>query len=59
MKDNAGLLLLLLLGGVVVYEATKKPRYRGSIEIGPLDLGEYITDPAKLLTDEEKIMFEI
>jgi hypothetical protein len=52
-------LILLLLGGVIVYAATKKKTRRGSIEIGPLDPGEFITDPADLLTDEEKSMFEI
>jgi hypothetical protein len=57
MKDKGSLLILLLLGGVIVYAATKKRR--GSIEIGPLDPGEFITDPADLLTDEEKSMFEI
>jgi len=57
MKDKGSLLILLLLGGVIVYAATKKRR--GSIEIGPLDPGEFITDPADLLTDEEKALFEI
>jgi hypothetical protein len=52
-------LILLLLGSVIVYAATKKKTRRGSIEIGPLDPGEFITDPADLLTDEEKSMFEI
>lgn len=58
MKDKGSLLILLLLGGVIVYAATKKKTRRGSIEIGPLE-GEFITDPADLLTDEEKSMFEI
>ena len=59
MKDKGSLLILLLLGGVIVYAAIKKKTRRGSIEIGPLDPGEFITDPADLLTDEEKSMFEI
>lgn len=59
MKDKGSLLILLLLGGVIVYAATKNKTRRGSIEIGPLDPGEFITDPADLLTDEEKSMFEI
>jgi hypothetical protein len=58
MKDKGTLLILLLLGGVIVYAATKKKKRRGSIEIGPLE-GEFITDPADLLTDEEKALFEI
>ena len=58
MKDKGSLLILLLLGGVIVYAATKKKTRRGSIEIGPLE-AEFITDPADLLTDEEKSMFEI
>jgi len=57
MKDKGSLLILLLLGSVIVYAATRKRK--GSIEIGPLDPGEFITDPADLLTDEEKSMFEI
>ena len=59
MKNKGGLIILLLLAGVIVYAATKKKTRRGSIEIGPLDPGEFITDPADLLTDEEKSMFEI
>ena len=59
MKTKGSLLILLLLAGVIVYGATKKKTRRGSIEIGPLDPGEFITDPADLLTDEEKSMFEI
>jgi hypothetical protein len=57
MKQKGSLLILLLLAGVIVYAATRKRK--GSIEIGPLDKGEFITDPADLLTDEEKSMFEI
>jgi hypothetical protein len=57
MKEKGSLLILLLLAGVIVYAATRKRK--GSIEIGPLDKGEFITDPADLLTDEEKSMFEI
>jgi hypothetical protein len=59
MKQKGSLLILLLLAGVIVYAATRKPKRRGSIEIGPLDKGEYITDPADLLSDYEKSMFEI
>lgn len=58
MKTKGGLLILLLLAGVFVYAASRKPKRRGSIEIGPLE-GEFITDPADLLSDEEKTMFEI
>ena len=57
MKQKGSLLILLLLGSVIVYAATRKRK--GSIEIGPLDKGEFITDPADLLSDEEKSMFEI
>ena len=57
MKNKGGLIILLLLAGVIVYAATRKRR--GSIEIGPLDKGEFITDPADLLSDYEKSMFEI
>ena len=57
MKNKGGLIILLLLAGVIVYAATRKRK--GSIEIGPLDKGEFISDPADLLTDEEKSMFEI
>jgi len=57
MKDKGSLLILLLLAGVIVYAATRKRK--GSIEIGPLDKGEFITDPADLLSDYEKSMFEI
>lgn len=59
MKNKGGLIILLLLAGIVVFAATKKKKRRGSIEIGPLDEGEFITDPADLLSDEEKSMFEI
>jgi hypothetical protein len=57
MKQKGSLLILLLLTGVIVYAATRKRK--GSIEIGPLDKGEFITDPADLLSDYEKSMFEI
>jgi hypothetical protein len=59
MKEKGSLLILLLLAGVIVYAATRKQKRRGSIEIGPLDKGEFITDPADLLSDYEKSMFEI
>jgi hypothetical protein len=60
MKTKGSTLILLLLAGVIIYAATKKRK--GSIEIGPLDQGEFLPDDrdaAKDLTDEEKIMFEI
>jgi hypothetical protein len=57
MNKKGSLLILLLLAGVIVYAATRKRK--GSIEIGPLDKGEFITDPADLLSDYEKSMFEI
>lgn len=60
MKTKGGLLILLLLTGVIVYAAMKKRK--GSIEIGPLDEGEYLPndrDAAMDLTDDEKTMFEI
>jgi hypothetical protein len=57
MKQKGSLLILLLLAGVIVYAATRKRK--GSIEIGPLDKGEFINDPADLLSDYEKSMFEI
>jgi hypothetical protein len=56
MKEKGSLLILLLLAGVIVYAATKKPKRRGSIEIGPLRSG---FNPDDILTDEEKTMFEI
>ena len=59
MKDQGILFILLLLGGAVVYSAMKKPIRRGSVIVDPLGPGEFITDPAQLLTDEEKAMFEI
>jgi len=57
MKNKGDLIILLLLAGVIVYAATRKRK--GSIEIGPLDKGEFINDPADLLSDYEKSMFEI
>jgi hypothetical protein len=57
MKNKGGLIILLLLAGVIVYASTRKRK--GSIEIGPLDKGEFINDPADLLSDYEKSMFEI
>jgi hypothetical protein len=60
MKTKGSLLILLLLAGVIVYAATKKRK--GSIEIGPLDQGEFLPDnrdAAMDLTDDEKTMFEI
>ena len=60
MKTKGSLLILFLLAGVVIYAATKKRK--GSIEIGPLDKGEFLPDDrdaAKDLTDDEKTMFEI
>jgi hypothetical protein len=60
MKTKESTLILLLLAGVVIYVATKKRK--GSIEIGPLDQGEFLPDDrdaAEDLTDDEKIMFEI
>lgn len=54
MKEKGTLLILLLLGGVIVYAAMKKRK--GSIEIGPLRSG---FDPEDILTDEEKTMFEL
>jgi hypothetical protein len=57
MKNKGGLIILLLLAGIIVYAATRKRK--GSIEIGPLDKGEFINDPADVLTDYEKSMFEI
>lgn len=59
MNKKGGLLILLLLAGVIVYAATRKPKRRGSIIVDPLGPGEFITDPADLLSDEEKTMFEI
>jgi hypothetical protein len=54
MKTKGSTLILILLAGVVIYVATKKRK--GSIEIGPLKSG---FNPEDILTDEEKIMFEI
>jgi hypothetical protein len=59
MKDNAGLLILLLLGGVVVYAAVNKPKRRGTVIVDPLGPGQFIDDPADLLSDYEKAQAEI
>jgi hypothetical protein len=54
MKKEGGLIILLLLAGVIVYAATRKPRRRGSIEIGPLDKGEFLPDPEEIFENIPK-----
>jgi hypothetical protein len=59
MKDQGSLLLLLLLGGVIAYAVINKPKRRGTIIVDPLGPGEFIDDPADLLSDYEKALAEI
>lgn len=40
-KENTILLLLLLFG---LYSFTIPKKLKGSVEVGPLDLGEYLPD---------------
>jgi hypothetical protein len=54
MKQKGSLLILLLLAGVIVYAATRKPKRRGSIEIGPLDKGEFLPDPEEIFENIPK-----
>jgi hypothetical protein len=54
MKQKGSLLILLLLAGVIVYAATRKPKRRGSIEIGPLDKGEFLPDPEDIFENIPK-----
>ena len=56
MKSKYNTLILLILGGYIVYLATKKPKLKGSIEVGPLRSG---FNPEDILTEEEKTMFEL
>ena len=58
MKQKGTLILLLLLGGLI-YAATRKPKRRGSVIVEPLGPGEFINDPADLLSDYEKAQAEI
>jgi hypothetical protein len=59
MKDQGSLLLLLLLGGVIAYAVINKPKRKGTIIVDPLGPGEFIDDPADLLSDYEKALAEI
>lgn len=55
MKDKGTILIILLLFGFIF--ATSKPKKRrGSVEIGPLDKGEFLPD---YISDEEKINYDI
>jgi hypothetical protein len=58
MKQKRTLILLLLLGGLI-YAATRKPKRRGSVIVEPLGPGEFINDPADLLSDYEKALAEL
>jgi hypothetical protein len=59
MKDQGSLLLLLLLGGVIAYAVINKPKRRGTVIVDPLGPGQFIDDPADLLSDYEKALAEI
>ena len=59
MKDKGSLLILLLLGGVIAYAVINKPKRKGTIIVDPLGPGEFIDDPADLLSDYEKALAEI
>ena len=59
MKDQASLLLLLLLGGAIAYTVINKPKRRGTVIVDPLGPGQFIDDPADLLSDYEKALAEI
>jgi|TARA_R110002126_G_scaffold288316_1_gene441943 hypothetical protein len=59
MKDQGSLLILLLLGGVIAYAVINKPKRKGTIIVDPLGPGEFIDDPADLLSDYEKALAEI
>jgi len=59
MKDQGSLLLLLLLGGVIAYAVINKPKRKGTIIVDPLGPGQFIDDPADLLSDYEKALAEI
>jgi hypothetical protein len=54
MKDKGTLIILLILAGVIVMAATKKKKRRGSIEIGPLDKGEFLPDPEDIFENIPK-----
>lgn len=59
MKDQGSLLILLLLGGVIAYAVINKPKRKGTVIVDPLGPGQFINDPAKLLSDYEKALAEI
>jgi hypothetical protein len=59
MKDQGSLLLLLLLGGVIAYAVINKPKRKGTVIVDPLGPGQFIDDPADLLSDYEKALAEI
>jgi hypothetical protein len=59
MKDQGSLLILLLLGGVIAYAVINKPKRRGTVIVDPLGPGQFIDDPADLLSDYEKALAEI
>jgi hypothetical protein len=55
MKQKGSLLILLIVAGLI-YAATRKPKRKGTVEIGPLRSG---FNPEDILSDEEKTMFEL
>jgi hypothetical protein len=59
MKDQGSLLILLLLGGVIAYAVINKPKRKGTVIVDPLGPGQFIDDPADLLSDYEKALAEI
>jgi len=59
MKDQGSLLILLLLGGVIAYAVINKPKRKGTVIVDPLGPGQFIDDPAYLLSDYEKALAEI
>ena len=56
MKSKINTLILVILGGYILHLATKKPKLKGSVQVGPLRSG---FDPEDILTEEEKTMFEL
>ena len=56
MKSKINTLILVILGGYILHLATKKPKRKGTIKVGPLRSG---FDPEDILTEEEKTIFEL
>ena len=55
MKQKGSLIILLLVAGLI-YAATRKPKRKGSVEVGPLKSGFNLED---ILSPEEKTMYEL